>query len=117
MPQKVSKQKCLETDYQKLAVEATERNVLVVAGAGTGKTKVIVDRVKHMFDNDYNASRMRVLTFTNAAAFEVGKESLIKFIVEMSSVQRLVHGAKNSLKIIPTINTKVIKSLIQTKRC
>lgn len=73
LPQKVSKQKCLETDYQKLAVEATERNVLVVAGAGTGKTKVIVDRVKHMFDNDYNASRMRVLTFTNAAAFEVGK--------------------------------------------
>jgi DNA helicase-2/ATP-dependent DNA helicase PcrA len=73
VPQKVSKQKRPETDYQKLAVEAAERNVLVVAGAGTGKTKVIVDRVQNMFDNDYNASRMRVLTFTNAAAFEVGK--------------------------------------------
>lgn len=73
VPPKVSKKKRPENNYQKRAVEATERNVLVVAGAGTGKTKVIVDRVQYMFDNDYNASRMRVLTFTNAAAFEVGK--------------------------------------------
>ena len=56
---------------QKQAVETTEGPVLVLSGAGTGKTKVLSDRVLRLLLNGVPPGRILCLTYTKAAAVEM----------------------------------------------
>ena len=56
---------------QKLAVETKKRNVLVAAAAGSGKTRVITERLKFLLDNGADPSKVFAITYTNAAAQEM----------------------------------------------
>jgi DNA helicase-2/ATP-dependent DNA helicase PcrA len=58
---------------QKAAVHAKEKHVLVVAGAGTGKTRTIVDRVRYMLDSlSIDNRSVQVLAYTNITCEELG---------------------------------------------
>ncbi|MFD1440655.1 helicase-exonuclease AddAB subunit AddA [Lacticaseibacillus hegangensis] len=61
------------TEDQKKAVTLTGSNLLVSASAGSGKTKVLVDRIINRLRNDPDASlsKMLVVTFTKAATAEM----------------------------------------------
>ena len=60
------------TEDQKKAIEARHRNILVAAAAGSGKTRVLVDRIiAQLLARECSVDEMLVVTFTNAAATEM----------------------------------------------
>ncbi len=57
---------------QKQAVEYTSGPLLIIAGAGTGKTTVIVEKIKHLIHKKIaRPEEILALTFTEKAAFEM----------------------------------------------
>jgi DNA helicase-2/ATP-dependent DNA helicase PcrA len=56
---------------QRKAAQHGDRSLLIVAGAGTGKTATLAHRVAHLIEQGVHPSRICLLTFTRRAAAEM----------------------------------------------
>ena len=83
------------SDNQKLAYSTIDKNVCVNAGAGTGKTEVVSERFRYMYENGIDIKSIVCITFTNKAADEM-KDRII---------QKL-----NNPRLIDDINVSTISS-------
>ena len=75
------------TKAQHAAINSRDKNLLVAAAAGSGKTAVLVERIiKMILDGDLSVDRMLVVTFTNAAAQEMRTRIHKKIFERMQTV-------------------------------
>lgn len=77
------------TDEQLEAITTPVYNTMISAGAGSGKTKVLTQRVFNHLANNIDVDRLLVLTFTNAAAAEM-KQRVVKLLVEDNSLDQSI---------------------------
>lgn len=69
---------------QKQAIKTTEGPLLILAGAGTGKTKVLINRIAYIIENNFaHPSEILAITFTNKAAEDM--KSRIDDVIASSS--------------------------------
>jgi DNA helicase-2/ATP-dependent DNA helicase PcrA len=81
---------------QQAAVDHRGSPLLVLAGAGTGKTRVITHRVAALLEEGVPAWRILAVTFTNKAAAEM-RERMHKMCADIEGVEGLWVGTFHSI--------------------
>ena len=82
-------------ESQRAAVEYLGGPELVIAGAGSGKTRVLTYKIVHLLANGYDPGRILALTFTNKAAREM--RSRIEQLTGTNTARRLWMGTFHSI--------------------
>lgn len=77
------------TKKQLLAINKSNTNIIVSAGAGSGKTAVLTERIKTKLLNGISLDKLLVLTFSNAAAYEM-KTRIKEAILKTDEIKHLV---------------------------
>ncbi len=94
-------------DSQKQAVINTDGPIMVIAGAGSGKTRVLTYRIAHLINKGVDPFNILSLTFTNKAAQEM--KARIGKIVGFSEARNIWMGTFHSVfaKILRTEAEKI----------
>ena len=96
-------------EKQKEAVMQTEGPVLIVAGAGAGKTKTITYRIFHLIKSGVNPRQIIAITFTNKAAREM-RERVEKLCLADEALAKLyTAGDKPFISTFHAMGVHIIK--------
>jgi len=87
------------TEAQKIAVDQKDGMCMVVAGPGTGKTRVLVERIAMLVRYGISETNILAITFSNKAADEI-KERLSQKIIAFSIEKNILTFHKLGLKIL-----------------
>ena len=82
-------------EQQRAAVEYLDGPQLVIAGAGSGKTRVLTYKIVHLLNHGYEPYRIMALTFTNKAAREMKER--IAALVDADVAGQLWMGTFHSI--------------------
>jgi DNA helicase-2/ATP-dependent DNA helicase PcrA len=82
-------------ENQRAAVEHVDGPIMIVAGAGSGKTKVLTTRIAHLMRQGIDPFNILALTFTNKAAAEMKER--IERILGNSEARNLYIGTFHSV--------------------
>lgn len=89
---------------QRQAVEKTEGPLLIVAGAGAGKTKTITYRILHLIEKGIDPEQILGVTFTNKAAEEMRER--MRQLIKTSNI-----GFDGQLPLLATFHSLGVRIL------
>ncbi|OGZ33774.1 MAG: hypothetical protein A2174_02015 [Candidatus Portnoybacteria bacterium RBG_13_41_18] len=101
-------------EKQRQAVETIIGPILVVAGPGSGKTKVLTHRVAYLIEQGIAAQNILAVTFTNKAAMEM-KERIQKLLAQNKfakpdSTKFAVPGHLPTLGTFHSVSSRLLRS-------
>lgn len=93
------------TKEQERAITLRNKNILVAAAAGSGKTAVLVERIKRLIlEEGCSIDKMLIVTFTNAAASEMKEKIETAIRKEISENPKAASELKRQLDLMPLAN-------------
>src|SRR5882762_1503465 len=97
---------------QRLAVETIHGPVLILAGAGTGKTRVITYRIAHMIARGTPRDQILAVTFTNKAAREM-KERVSKLAPRSRTGEGETRNAGPTISTFHSLGARILRQHIE----
>ncbi len=92
---------------QREAAQTIDGPVLIVAGAGAGKTKTITHRILHLIASGVSPERILAITFTNKAAKEM-RERVMHLLTETPEIGRM-YGKMPFMSTFHSLGVQIIK--------
>ena len=111
------KDKCLD-EYQILPVMVDEHNVLVIAGAGTGKTSTILGKIKYLLmEKKVSPQNILVLTYTKASSEDMIDriKSVTGLEIDVSTFHKLGRQIITAVEgKVPTLTNIELQSFVSS---
>lgn len=83
------------TDEQKIAVDVLDRAMILSAGAGSGKTTVLVERYTALIKSGIDPKAILCVTFTSEAAGEL-RERIVRRLTQLEFSEELIESVENT---------------------
>ncbi len=101
-----------ESKKREQIIEQLEKNVFVEAGAGAGKTTLIVSRIVNQLKQGWEPGSIVVITFTNAAAEELRTRIIrkVRAAVRECTIESETQNLKKALQTLDRMNISTIHS-------
>ena len=96
------------TEEQLLAINSEGKNIIVSAGAGSGKTAVLSERVLRKINDNVPINRLLILTFTNEAAKEM-KDRIRKKLINEKKMEQLSLLEESYITTFDSYSLSIVK--------
>lgn len=98
--------------YQQEIINAKEKFIIVIAGAGTGKTALIKGKIENLIINNINPNEICVLSYTKKAVNEL-KERINNQNVNICTIHSLAYHICKQENDFTIINENYLKTIIE----
>ena len=98
---------------QRLAVETLHGPVLILAGAGTGKTRVITCRIAHLIARGIKPEHILAVTFTNTAAREM-RERVARLVPRATRDPETEKPAGPTISTFHSLGARILRQHIES---
>ena len=99
---------------QKKAVEKTNGPILIIAGAGAGKTKTVTTRIVNLIQNGVQPESILAITFTNKAAKEM-RERVQSMIESDRDLYEVIRNRHPFLSTFHSLGVYILKNYGHTQ--